>query len=99
MAKSGCGCGGNMAAITLASEVLAQLEARPEALAESVAPAADGTVRMKYTGPMVGTFQFRGKPSGTNYSAGNNALARYLNVKPEDVAMVRSLEGFEVVGR
>lgn len=99
MSKRGCGCGGNAAAITLAAEALANLEAKPEALAESMAPLGDGTVRIKYSGLQKGTFSFLGKPSGTRYEAGNNAMARYLNVKPEDTAMVLSLEGFEVVGR
>jgi glycosyltransferase involved in cell wall biosynthesis len=99
MAKRGCGCGGNVAAITLAAEALANLEGSPEALAESVAPLGDGSVRIKYTGPQKGTFSFLGKPSGLRYEAGNNPMARYLNAKPEDVSMILSLEGFEVVGR
>jgi glycosyltransferase involved in cell wall biosynthesis len=94
MPKRSC-CGGNAPTVTLAHQALAPaaLEPAPEA----AAPA--GTVRLKYTGPLAGTFRIVGKPSGKAYEAGNNPFHRYVNVAVEDVAFMRGQEGFEVVER
>jgi glycosyltransferase involved in cell wall biosynthesis len=92
-------CGGNAPTISLTAHQLSQQHPDPEQLAESVAPAADGKIRMKYIGPMTGSFYITGRPSGKQYQAGNNPYNKYLNVEPSDVNHLLGHEGFEVVGR
>jgi glycosyltransferase involved in cell wall biosynthesis len=98
MIKKSC-CGGNVPTISLTAEQMALVAPDVEALAESIAPAPDGKVRIKYVGPMTGTFPITGRPSGTGYMFGNNPYNRYQNVDPRDVNHLLGHEGFEVVGR
>jgi glycosyltransferase involved in cell wall biosynthesis len=98
MIKKSC-CGGNVPTISLTAEQMALVAPDVEALAESIAPAPDGKVRVKYVGPLTGTFPITGRPSGTGYMFGNNPYNRYQNVDPRDVGHLLGHEGFEVVGR
>lgn len=96
--KKSC-CGGNVPTISLTAEQMQLVAPTPEQLAESVAAAPDGKVRMVYTGPLAGTFPITGRPSGTPYMFGNNPYNRYQNVDPRDVNYLLGHEGFAVVGR
>ena len=63
----------------------------------------DGTngtnIRMQFTGARSGAVTYYGvKGSGRQYRGGNNAIDRYANVHPEDVAVLEAAGDWRQVG-
>lgn len=85
-------CGGNGNAVLAAKQAAgmsAQAEMNPM---QTVSPGPD-QVRIQYVGDRVGATTYGGPgltPSGQRYRGGNNAMDRFLNADPRDVAWLEN---------
>lgn len=90
---AGCGtCGGDNTAMAAARAAMQDLPPPEERITGPT-----GTVRVEFVGPERGSVTWRHPQSGLEYTLGNNALDRYLNVPEADLSWLASVTDIRVV--
>lgn len=85
-------CGGNGNAV-LAAKQAAGLMSQAELNPMQLASPGPEQVRLQYIGDRMGAVTYGGPgitPSGTRYRGGNNAMDRFINADPKDVAWLEN---------